>query len=944
MDNEQEQTGLVLYDRTQAPLEKKRRELEEALERGEVGDPASLLAIGILVVATYATAKVGAWLASRGQPKSGPQERGRMTGELAMNAELGVLIPEIYGGDPGDGYGGTWVPGIIIWTNGLIRKHENVSRQETGGGKGGSSSHSTDTIVDITWDLDWALMWCRGPARVLRSKANTDYVFDLYGEVSSYEAELATLTAPYQVVAYQAANKGYEATLQGSGGATAAATFSVQSNGAATRQWTVFYRTNTGTSQGIAYSINGGAETLVTLPPSPSNTTYARYTVSSAFNNGTNTIKIRNTSTTLNIGIDRIYMFPGHSSGNATGIFNSGAGVDGTYTLATPPGPTSAYTTATARYAGEGAIDDTGSETGTTNQGGSAAYAVYYGTTTQLPDPTIEAAIDALYGSGSTPAYRGRCYEVDTNFYLTRYGNALPNRTALVEHLYIKTLAQLSAHFCERVNLLSTDYDFSNVATATIRGLRITGRRFEAREPLQSAERAYNVYYAEEDGVLVCRTVGSVSVTAVADADLGWVEQEGEPDQPLTLLDSTEPRETELPRRIDVKFVDLDRDGEPGLQSYARQLDGGEDSKVLELNWTFTRDEAQAIAQREVFWEHVSGRTYRTTVDWSKLWWNCGNIVPATLAEGSSHSVMITKITGSIGLLTVEGVALDSPIFTQVVTTDPNVFELPPAGIPAMSILALLDLPIRDADETLNNGAVMYAAATPRTNSEQAWTGASLYVDKVGWERVADFTKPATIGVIVSTTNISTSTTTTGFDSGPSGGTITVDLYDSTSFSPTLESVTEAEVLAGANLCAISTSSGEALVQFTSAVRVGGFTNRWTLSGLLHGRKGTEATVQAYAAGRRFILLNEAVKPVPMALSDLNREYDYKAVTSGQSLDDAATVSFTWTGKSLKPLAPIIEPGQRGSNNDLLIQLTPRTRVGGGAEKLTGRAHQRRDG
>ena len=48
---------------------------------------------------------------------------------------------------------------------------------------------------------------------------------------------------------------------------------------------------------------------------------------------------------------------------------------------------------------------------------------IYSGSETQLPDPTLEAAL----GSGKVPAYRGQAYVVLNQFQLADYGNRLPN-------------------------------------------------------------------------------------------------------------------------------------------------------------------------------------------------------------------------------------------------------------------------------------------------------------------------------------------------------------------------------------------------------------------------------------------------------------------------------------------------------------------------------------
>lgn len=50
-------------------------------------------------------------------------------------------------------------------------------------------------------------------------------------------------------------------------------------------------------------------------------------------------------------------------------------------------------------------------------------YRIYYGSETQLPDPAIEA----IYGVGKTPAYRGLAYVVIEDFPLAVFGNRIPN-------------------------------------------------------------------------------------------------------------------------------------------------------------------------------------------------------------------------------------------------------------------------------------------------------------------------------------------------------------------------------------------------------------------------------------------------------------------------------------------------------------------------------------
>lgn len=51
---------------------------------------------------------------------------------------------------------------------------------------------------------------------------------------------------------------------------------------------------------------------------------------------------------------------------------------------------------------------------------------IYTGTSTQDPDPRIQATVDAAMGAGMTPAYRGRAYIVFEDLPLEKLGNRLP--------------------------------------------------------------------------------------------------------------------------------------------------------------------------------------------------------------------------------------------------------------------------------------------------------------------------------------------------------------------------------------------------------------------------------------------------------------------------------------------------------------------------------------
>lgn len=577
-------------------------------------------------------------------------------------------------------------------------------------------------------------------------------------------------------------------------------------------------------------------------------------------------------------------------TGRTTGLLDPDIDPDDDYDHFNPPDPKDDYDRPVERHNVDIVDDGDGGGTGTPVLGGYPGLATYPGNATQLPDPTIQAAIDAEFGADSTPAYRHRAYTTLTGFSLAKWGAILPNFTANLQHQTIHTLEDLCEHFCERVGMESGDYDFSAFAGINLRGLLINGSRYAPREIMDILARAYNVYFYENvDGQLVGALQDDVSIVTIDDSELGWIEGEQENDS-LPELDTNLANEIDLPRRIDVKFFDPARDFESNLQTSVRQITTGVAEQSLDLQIAMTPDEAREVSDRELYQENIEGTKHHFHLTWEYLYLPPGKIVTINRDEGFTHSIRISSITGDIGILTCEGYAVDTAVFTQPsVGYGGDVFELPPAAIPAMSICVLGDTPLlRDKDATVNNGMGFIFAATPRTGEDQSWQGASLYVDKVGWERIADTTLPATMGRVASFADLDTS----DLDEFDATGEFVVDLYGTTA---TLESATEADVLLGANAALI----GDSVVQWTTATRVVGFPNRWKLEGLLHGRRSTENYADDHAVNERFVLLNEAVQLVPIAFSDLNTERSYKCVTVGQSLDDAATITFAWTGRSL---------------------------------------------
>lgn len=122
-------------------------------------------------------------------------------------------------------------------------------------------------------------------------------------------------------------------------------------------------------------------------------------------------------------------------------------------------------------------------------------------------------------------------------------------------------------------------------------------------------------------------------------------------------------------------------------------------------------------------------------------------------------------------------------------------------------------------------------------------------------------------------------------DSWDTSSEVTCDLFNGE-----LESHTDDEVLDRAAPLLV----GNEIVYYGVATRVNGFKNRWKFSRL---RRRIRATNSAnHLENERVVLLNDAIKFIPLDLSEYAKTRNYKFVGNGQEADSASKLSFSWTG------------------------------------------------
>jgi hypothetical protein len=594
--------------------------------------------------------------------------------------------------------------------------------------------------------------------------------------------------------------------------------------------------------------------------------------------------------------------------GDPTGIALP-TGADGTYSITGPPDPDSVRAglfTIAIRYMILNGVFGNPLLAG-------ASLRIYEGNYQQLADPLIQADVDAAQGADSTPAFRGRFYIVWENFNISKFGGSVPMFFMLVEHKELKTLGPILDHLCDEVGIEPGDRDFSDFDGVQVRGIETSSLR-SPRGVMEVLGLVYNLEFFESvDGVLTGVNLGGASEVTIAPEHLGAVEGDSsfsDNDVPQ-LLDTNLLDEVQLPRTINVTAFDPDKEYEKTNQPAFRMQGFAAGEHTIDLPMTLLVDEIRQTAERSIYRQHVEAESAQMSLPPVYGYLDAATVV--TVSEGGvTHRLRTQSINGALpGALAFDLVADQAEVFDQSATVGESGGGRPPqkVAVTVPSIVLLMDIVnLRDED----NSPGYYAAVVPLDEGD--WAGAGLYEDRgADYELKADFTLPAVAGKAANTLSADDGT------SWDYTNHLDVDLYADGA----LESKTEAQVLNGANAAVY----GNEIIQFQTATKLGGFPNRWRLTNLLRGRRGSEYAT-THSAGERFVLLDGAVKFLPKALSDRGVETNWKAVTFGYSLADTNSTTFTWDCQNLKPLSVVQVEGERDMSNNLTITWIRRSRIG----------------
>lgn len=382
-------------------------------------------------------------------------------------------------------------------------------------------------------------------------------------------------------------------------------------------------------------------------------------------------------------------------------------------------------------------------------------------------------------------------------------------------------------------------------------------------------------------------------------------------------------KEEDLPRRVEVSYVDYLNDFQAGVQSderadttqFSRRID------TFDYNGAAEASLPRQSAQVQLYTSWVERTRLRSRLPQRYLLLDPGDVVTSQLNNGlqvvgrfrkadigADFSIDFEQVAETTGQYdsAIVGASGDGLLRTDVPNTgDSDVF--------------IFDTPLLlDVDASANGTTVSYWGGS----GEPTWNGVVLYrqtgtstIGQVG-KQIAEMA----FGVL---------------ETAPPDATIDTRFVDET-FDITVtrgidqfSSVTESDVLNGANLLLLRQASGQIeLVQFVNAELIDADTIR--VSRLLRGRRGTEPFANGFAPGDEVFLLTTTATNIFSSTTDfINAVQNFRGVTVGQLYENANDLSYTDTARDLRPYSPVRIAAADDGASGLDFSWVRRTRIGG---------------
>lgn len=506
-------------------------------------------------------------------------------------------------------------------------------------------------------------------------------------------------------------------------------------------------------------------------------------------------------------------------------------------------------------------------------------FRLHLGGEEQVPDALIASA----EGIALAPAHRGIAYAVFEDLELADFGNRIPSLTfevvadagPVAGGAIVETLSDGRVGGGEAVTLLDGFSAYGGSQRAVI-------------EPLAEAAGAWPLM-----GSAASLLSGMGTATEIADIGAG---SQAQGDRAIAAADRA-------PRRVTLSHYDPARDYQAGLQ-IATRPGAGHRETAIELPAALAASAAKQLAEAALARADNERERRTVTVGWGGL----------ALAPGAR-----VRVAGEPGQWRVAAWSLEAMVATL------ELVRIAPAPLPASATPGrVIGAPDEVAGSTLLHlfelphlGEGLLAA--PRLlvaacGTGLGWRRAALALSTDGgarWEPAGTTAAPAAIGIVV--------------DSGGPAAAALVDygnaiIVELAHGGMVLSDVDDAGLDAGLNLALV----GDELLQFGEAEPLGG--NRWRLTRLWRGRRGTEAAIGTAAAGDRFVLVEAAALAAHDAVAGIGASVSVLGTGAGDG--EGVEAHALVTGASVVPPAPVHLRAEMLAEGGAMLRWTRRSRIG----------------
>lgn len=489
-------------------------------------------------------------------------------------------------------------------------------------------------------------------------------------------------------------------------------------------------------------------------------------------------------------------------------------------------------------------------------------------------------------------------------------------------------LSDIVTDLIERSGLTSSDIEVSDLTSTTVHGY-VVSRTSTIRAIIQQLASTFFFDAVESDYTLkFLLRDGKSSAATIPQAELALIDGQ--------FIQKERIEELELPNRFTLTYYDKDRDYQQSAQSSKRILNPNpsvqsRDELGTSLPVALGATQAKQITEKVLYSSWIERNSYNAIIPWTYLDLDPNDVI--TLSFDTGDNIRTRIIQSDLGLDMSIGIAAleeDDAQYTSTVEADSGDFPDQEILSNPYSKLILVNSPLlRDSDDTGRSVSLLYFFIGGF--GQDGWTAASLLKSDSGVQF-------SPVGAAVNEMTWGTASNALGDTSLPfqTDETNTLTVYMNTG-ADNLESITQLEMVNGANAAALIHSDGidVEIIQFRDVATNDDGSK--TLSGLLRGRRGTEVFTSGHAQGDIFVLLNgTSGGSLNLNLGEKDQDRYFKAVTSGQLPEDAFTITNASPLNDLKPYAVKHAEAVLDVGNDIDLSWVRQTRVGGQLQDGTG--------